>query len=112
MKSWTIFLVFIIKLLIQNGHILADHVHGCGGFIKSHAEIDFSKVEVNLLTKSGVKKDSVEANPTNGYYFLPVYEKGLYLLKVRDFIINIIYFHKSRLNTFKFLGCSACRLVF
>lgn len=61
-------------------------MHGCGGYIKtikSPADIDFSKVEVQLLTKSGVKKDNVEANPTNGYYFLPVYEKGDYVLKVR-----------------------------
>lgn len=26
----------------------ADDILGCGGFIKSHADIDFSKVEVEL----------------------------------------------------------------
>lgn len=26
----------------------ADDILGCGGFVKSHADIDFSKVEVKL----------------------------------------------------------------
>lgn len=26
----------------------ADEILGCGGFVKSHADIDFSKVEVKL----------------------------------------------------------------
>lgn len=26
----------------------ADEILGCGGFVKSHADIDFSKVEVEL----------------------------------------------------------------
>lgn len=26
----------------------ADDILGCGGFIKSHADIDFSKVEIEL----------------------------------------------------------------
>lgn len=56
-EKYSIFIVF--QLIINFIYVKAD-VHGCGGFIKSHAEIDFSKVEVNLLTKSGVSKDRVE----------------------------------------------------
>lgn len=84
--SWSFSLILLLNFVFTITQINADHVHGCGGYIKttkSPADIDFSKIEVVLLTKSGVKKDSVEANPTNGYYFLPVYEKGDYVLKVR-----------------------------
>lgn len=28
--------------------VVADEILGCGGFLKSHADIDFSKVEVKL----------------------------------------------------------------
>ncbi|XP_048265268.1 uncharacterized protein LOC100649850 isoform X3 [Bombus terrestris] len=33
-------------------------------------------------TKSGSLKDSTECAPNNGYYFLPLYDKGEYVLKV------------------------------
>lgn len=36
-------LIFINVLIAR-----ADDILGCGGFIKSHADIDFSKVEVEL----------------------------------------------------------------
>uniref|UniRef100_A0A336LL39 CSON013705 protein n=1 Tax=Culicoides sonorensis TaxID=179676 RepID=A0A336LL39_CULSO len=84
-SSWSFQLILLINLAVVITKTYADHVHGCGGYIKTikgQSNIDFSKVEVQLLTKSGVKKDNVEANPTNGYYFLPVYEKGDYVLKV------------------------------
>lgn len=86
-SSWSFSLILLISLVLSISKTTADHVHGCGGYIKttkSPADIDFSKIEVVLLTKSGVKKDNVEANPTNGYYFLPVYEKGDYVLKVNE----------------------------
>lgn len=44
----TIFLIFLIKINLFSLNINADEVLGCGGFIKSHADIDFSKVEVKL----------------------------------------------------------------
>lgn len=55
-----VFLIFSINLAFLTLKTAADKVHGCGGFIKSHADIDFSKVEVNLLTKNGVSRDRVE----------------------------------------------------
>ncbi|XP_066158113.1 BOS complex subunit NOMO3 isoform X2 [Euwallacea fornicatus] len=54
----------------------ADEVLGCGGYIKSHVSIDFSKVEVKLVTKQGIVKDRTHCAPNNGYYFLPLYDKG------------------------------------
>ncbi|XP_029039674.2 nodal modulator 3 [Osmia bicornis bicornis] len=60
----------------------AEDILGCGGFLKSHAEIDFSKVQIKLYTKAGSLKDYTECAPNNGYYFLPLYDKGEYILKV------------------------------
>ncbi|XP_017891823.1 nodal modulator 3 [Ceratina calcarata] len=60
----------------------AEDILGCGGFLKSHADIDFTKVQIKLYTKAGSLKDSTECAPNNGYYFLPLYDKGDYVLKV------------------------------
>ncbi|KAG7199506.1 hypothetical protein KM043_014125 [Ampulex compressa] len=61
---------------------LAEDILGCGGFLKSQADIDFSKVQIKLYTKAGSLKDHTECAPNNGYYFLPLYDKGEYVLKV------------------------------
>ncbi|TGZ54225.1 Nodal modulator 2 [Temnothorax longispinosus] len=61
---------------------LAQDILGCGGFLKSHADIDFTKVHVRLYTKTGSLKDQTECAPNTGYYFLPLYDKGEYVLKV------------------------------
>ncbi|XP_026738315.1 nodal modulator 3, partial [Trichoplusia ni] len=60
----------------------ANDILGCGGFVKSHVSLDFSKIEIGLYTKGGSLKEKTECAPTNGYYFLPLYEKGEYVLKV------------------------------
>ncbi|KAH9635740.1 hypothetical protein HF086_013848 [Spodoptera exigua] len=60
----------------------ANDILGCGGFVKSHVPLDFSKIEIGLYTKEGSLKEKTECAPTNGYYFLPLYEKGEYVLKV------------------------------
>jgi len=57
-------------------------VLGCGGFIKASKSIDFSKINVQLLTKQGSLKYETDCAPNNGYYFIPVYENGDYILKV------------------------------
>lgn len=59
-----------------------NDVLGCNGFIKSDIDINFSLVEVKLYTKSGSLKDHTECAPNNGYYFLPLYDKGEYILRV------------------------------
>nr|XP_022914700.1 nodal modulator 1 [Onthophagus taurus] len=62
--------------------VTANDVLGCGGFIKSHVPIDFSKVVVKLLTKQGIVKDQTNCAPNNGYYFIPLYDKGEYILQL------------------------------
>ncbi|XP_023031722.1 nodal modulator 3 [Drosophila willistoni] len=78
-KIGLFFVLILIKLISTNAQ---GEVLGCGGFIKSHADIDFSKVEIKLLTRQGSLKDKTDCSPSNGYYFLPIYDKGEYLLSV------------------------------
>ncbi len=63
-------------------HVLSQDVIGCGGFIKSNTEINYKIIKVKLLTKDGAVKYTSEASPVNGYYMIPVYNKGEYILQV------------------------------
>ncbi|XP_044765442.1 nodal modulator 1 [Coccinella septempunctata] len=69
-------------LSIFASNVNSNDVLGCGGFVKSHVQIDFSKVEVKLLTKQGILKDKTTCAPNNGYYFLPIYDKGVYIIQL------------------------------
>ncbi|XP_008559484.1 nodal modulator 3 [Microplitis demolitor] len=77
-------IIYKLILLFISKNCLSEEILGCGGFIKSHTNIDYSKVQVKLFTKSGSLKDYTEAAPNSGYYFLPLYDndKGEYILKV------------------------------
>lgn len=59
-----------------------DDIIACGGFIKSEVEINFALIEVKLYTKQGTLKYQTDCAPINGYYMVPVYDKGEYVLKV------------------------------
>lgn len=50
MRSASLFSGFILILIniISQTNAQSSEVIGCGGFIKSHADIDFSKVEIKL----------------------------------------------------------------
>ncbi|XP_039273388.2 BOS complex subunit NOMO1-like [Styela clava] len=61
---------------------ITDEILGCGGFVKSKVQIDFSKVEIRLLTREGIQKYQTECAPNNGYYMVPFVEKGDFVLKV------------------------------
>ncbi|KAK9086282.1 hypothetical protein Syun_028676 [Stephania yunnanensis] len=72
---------------------LADSIHGCGGFVEasssllksrkpSDAKLDYSHITVELQTVDGLVKDSTQCAP-NGYYFIPVYDKGSFVIKVK-----------------------------
>ena len=50
--------------------------------MQADKSIDFSKINVQLLSKQGSLKYETDCAPNNGYYFIPVYEKGEYILKV------------------------------
>lgn len=43
-----IFLPLLFVLVNLFSRAIANEILGCGGFIKSHADIDFSKVEIEL----------------------------------------------------------------
>ncbi|CAD1476709.1 unnamed protein product [Heterotrigona itama] len=74
--------LFALCFYILATYSKAEDILGCGGFLKSHVNIDFAKVQIKLYTKAGSLKDFTECAPNNGYYFLPLYDKGEYVLKV------------------------------
>jgi len=55
-----IFSILLIKIFVLFNYINCDEVFGCGGFIKSHANIDFSKVEIKLLSIISIYKNYVQ----------------------------------------------------
>ncbi|XP_013149351.1 PREDICTED: nodal modulator 1 [Papilio polytes] len=78
------FLLFVYQIILFSlvTQCYSNEILGCGGFVKSHVSLDFSKIEIGLYTKEGILKEKTECAPTNGYYFLPMYEHGEYVLKV------------------------------
>ncbi|KAI0511559.1 hypothetical protein KFK09_012189 [Dendrobium nobile] len=71
----------------------ANSIHGCGGFVEassvliksrkpSDRKLDYSHVTVELQTIDGLVKDKTSCTP-NGYYFIPVYDKGSFIVKVK-----------------------------
>ncbi|KAL4001737.1 Carboxypeptidase regulatory-like domain family protein [Acanthocheilonema viteae] len=62
---------------------VAAEVYSCGGFVKSpDIPIDYSKIQVKLFTAEGNLKFETECSPTNGYYMIPVYNKGDYSIRI------------------------------
>ncbi|KAG8188601.1 hypothetical protein JTE90_005956 [Oedothorax gibbosus] len=59
-----------------------DDIFGCGGFVKSNFGINYSRVEIKLYTKQGSLKYHTDCAPNNGYYLIPLYDKGDYVLKI------------------------------
>uniref|UniRef100_A0A8B9KY12 Nodal modulator 1 n=1 Tax=Astyanax mexicanus TaxID=7994 RepID=A0A8B9KY12_ASTMX len=59
-----------------------DILVGCGGFVKSDVEIDYSLIEIKLYTKQGSLKYQTDCAPINGYFMIPLYDKGDFLLKI------------------------------
>jgi hypothetical protein len=78
----TNFLLGVLLLGLVGSTVGEQDVLGCGGFIIADKSIDFSKIEVQLLTKQGALKYETECAPHNGYFFIPIYETGEYRLKV------------------------------
>ncbi|KAK2504235.1 hypothetical protein MC885_021603 [Smutsia gigantea] len=50
-----------------------DIVVGCGGFVKS---------DIKLYTKHGTLKYQTDCAPNNGYFMIPLYDKGDFILKI------------------------------
>ncbi|XP_078158461.1 carbohydrate-binding-like fold [Carex rostrata] len=72
---------------------VSDEIHGCGGFVQassglaqgrktSDSKFDFSDITVELCTKDGLVKERTHCAP-NGYYFIPVYDKGSFIVRVK-----------------------------
>ncbi|KAJ7305802.1 hypothetical protein JRQ81_010168 [Phrynocephalus forsythii] len=59
-----------------------DIVVGCGGFVKSDVEINYSLIEIKLYTKHGTLKYQTDCAPNNGYFMIPLYDKGDFVLKI------------------------------
>ncbi len=75
-----LFMIWLGQLNVSS--FSANEVIGCGGFIKSNTEINYKIIKVKLITKEGAIKYTTEASPVNGYYMIPVYNKGEYVLQV------------------------------
>eukprot|EP00300_Choanocystis_sp_HF-7_P024194 c25601_g1_i1.p1 GENE.c25601_g1_i1~~c25601_g1_i1.p1 ORF type:complete len:1177 (-),score=294.77 c25601_g1_i1:465-3995(-) len=71
--------------------LASDSIIGCGGFVEFSPALsqyirgdnhpDLSFVKVNLFTDEGIKKYSTNCAP-NGYYFIPVYEFGSFVISI------------------------------
>ncbi|XP_063398265.1 BOS complex subunit NOMO1-like isoform X2 [Mytilus trossulus] len=77
-----LFCVLAPVYTILIGHINGDSVFGCGGFVKSDVDINFSLVEVKLYTMHGSIKYQTDCAPNTGYYLIPLYDKSDFKLKV------------------------------
>ncbi|KAJ8246016.1 hypothetical protein GJAV_G00262750 [Gymnothorax javanicus] len=70
-------------LALQFNPLKADDiVVGCGGFVKSDVEINYSLIEIKLYTKQGSLKYQTDCAPINGYFMIPLYDKGDFILKI------------------------------
>ncbi|MGH0128277.1 UNVERIFIED_CONTAM: hypothetical protein FKN15_034113 [Acipenser sinensis] len=75
--------VFLVVLSAQLALIKdEDIVVGCGGFVKSDLEINYSLIEIKLYTKQGSLKYQTDCAPINGYFMIPLYDKGDFVLKI------------------------------
>ncbi|KAJ3615361.1 hypothetical protein NHX12_018928 [Muraenolepis orangiensis] len=59
-----------------------DIVVACGGFVQSDVEINYSLIEIKLYTKQGSLKYQTDCAPINGYFMIPLYDKGDFVLKI------------------------------
>lgn len=84
---------FLLLTISVSQFASADPIHGCGGFIEASsaliksrkptdAKLDYSHVTVELRTVDGLVKDRTQCAP-NGYYFIPVYDKGSFLVEIK-----------------------------
>ncbi|XP_075491887.1 uncharacterized protein LOC142530019 [Primulina tabacum] len=85
--------LFVFALLYLSTLGIADTIQGCGGFVEASsdliksrrpatAKLDYSHVTVELRTLDGLVKDQTQCAP-NGYYFIPIYDKGSFVIKIK-----------------------------
>ncbi|KAG9154178.1 hypothetical protein Leryth_000653 [Lithospermum erythrorhizon] len=82
-----------IVFLSATSRAAADSILGCGGFVEASSDLiksrkhadskfDYSHITVELRTVDGLVKERTQCAP-NGYYFIPVYDKGSFVIKVK-----------------------------
>ncbi|XAR61425.1 hypothetical protein NMG60_11035120 [Bertholletia excelsa] len=87
------FLTSLLLIIAATTHAAADLIQGCGGFVEASsaliksrkptdAKLDYSHITVELRTLDDLVKDRTQCAP-NGYYFIPVYDKGSFLVKIK-----------------------------
>ncbi|XP_028256161.1 LOW QUALITY PROTEIN: nodal modulator 1-like [Parambassis ranga] len=76
---WFLFCVIYSQFLTVSSD---DIVVACGGFVKSDVEINYSLIEIKLYTKQGSLKYQTDCAPINGYFMIPLYDKGDFVLKI------------------------------
>ncbi|XP_053550913.1 nodal modulator 3 [Bombina bombina] len=74
--------VALCALCFVGVHGADDIVVGCGGFVKSDVDINYSLIEIKLYTKQGTLKYQTDCAPNNGYFMIPLYDKGDFVLKI------------------------------
>ncbi|KAI3940108.1 hypothetical protein MKW92_014647 [Papaver armeniacum] len=88
-----VILAFLASIASTTTLVIADSIQGCGGFVEassyliksrksSDSKLDYSNITVELRTVDGLVKDSTQCAP-NGYYFIPVYDKGSFVIKIK-----------------------------
>ncbi|XP_057699826.1 BOS complex subunit NOMO1 [Corythoichthys intestinalis] len=76
---WVLFWITYSQFLAVSSD---DIVVACGGFVKSDVEINYSLIEIKLYTKQGSLKHHTDCAPINGYFMIPLYDKGDFVLKI------------------------------
>lgn len=86
-------LLYLLFVIYATSVVVAsDSIQGCGGFVEASssliksrkptdAKLDYSHITVELRTVDGLVKDRTQCAP-NGYYFIPVYDKGSFVVKI------------------------------
>lgn len=77
-------LILFLLLVCCTVTLDAQEFYGCGGFIKSESPIDYTQIVVKLFTRQGALKYSTDCAPNNGYFLVPVYDVGDYIIKVES----------------------------
>nr|XP_043609224.1 nodal modulator 1 [Erigeron canadensis] len=87
------FTIIIIIIYTSTLASASDSIQGCGGFVEASSsliksrkstdsKLDYSHITVELRTLDGLVKDRTQCAP-NGYYFIPVYDKGSFVIKIK-----------------------------
>lgn len=79
--GWALWTV-LCAMCLHCGFGADDIVVGCGGFVKSDVDINYSLIEIKLYTKQGTLKYQTDCAPNNGYFMIPLYDKGDFVLKI------------------------------